>query len=473
MSFLYEQHSLVSTMLRFYKSYTTGYNIRAFATATSESQRVAIKKAAFDAKSLVSNIQEVIKTAQKRELPQPTIELISRLPQEYGAYKTIGAAVNRVLREKNVFQKEIKSALKTKRDISQLKAQQVQYRNREKELHRELKEVQSRLQNILEIVPNGIDPSVTNEEQIVHVINPRTSYEQNQDLEHSKIAEKLEILDLKTASVVSGSSWYYLLGDGALLEQALVQYALKLARNNGFTMAIPPSIVRSEVSNACGFKPRDQNGEEQTYQLANGGLCLTGTAEIPLAGLGLNKIFKQSELPKKIVGVSRSYRAEAGARGRDTKGLYRVHEFTKVELFVWSNPEQSKDELERLRAFQEELVASLELSAKVINMPYNDLGAPAYQKYDIEAWMPGRGSFGEVTSASNCTDFQSRRLNTKFKDDKQNKELFVHTLNGTAMAVPRVIVAIIENFYDAKTNKIAIPKVLQPYMDDKQYIEAQ
>ncbi|CDR41114.1 CYFA0S06e01948g1_1 [Cyberlindnera fabianii] len=431
---------------------------------------VALKKPSFDIKGIANNMDNILEVSKKRELPKHMIEKISGIPKLYEDHKTAMLSTNTLLQEKNTIQREIKSVMKAKGDISSLKAKQVENRLKEKELSQAMSETEAALLDAVDLVPNSIDPSVTAEEQIVRWINPKEEYKSNEKLAHNKIGVELGLVDLASAATVSGSSWYYLLGDGALLEQALVQYALKVARKHGFKMTIPPSIVRNEVAAACGFKPKDLNNEVQTYQLTNGDLCLTGTAEIPLAGLGINTTFKESELPIRRVGVSRSYRAEAGARGKDTKGLYRVHEFTKVELFVWATEKQSVDELEKLRSLQEDLISSLGLTAKVINMPYNDLGSPAYKKYDIEAWMPGRESFGEVTSASNCTDFQSRRLNTKYKSSVDGKNYFVHTLNGTAMAIPRVIIGIMENFYDPATKQIAIPKVLQPYMDDKEFM---
>ncbi|KAF5098995.1 hypothetical protein D0Z03_001105 [Geotrichum reessii] len=289
------------------------------------------------------------------------------------------------------------------------------------------------------------------------------------------VARELGIVNLEAAARVSGSSWYYLIGDGALLEQALVNYAMSKARKRGFIPVIPPSIVRQEMANACGFKPRDQNGEQQIYNLAFKGadLCLTGTAEIPLAGL-----YSETELEfdntgvKKHVGVSRSYRAEAGARGRDTKGLYRVHEFTKVELFAWTDTkERSVTVLNDILDLQKEIITELGLTARVLNMSPDELGSPAYKKYDIEAWMPGRRDWGEVTSTSNCLDFQSRRMHTRYRSEtNENKLAFVQTLNGTAMAVPRVIVAILETFYDPDIKRVKIPEVLRKWMDDKEYM---
>ncbi|EGV63014.1 Serine--tRNA ligase, mitochondrial [Yamadazyma tenuis] len=327
-----------------------------------------------------------------------------------------------------------------------------------------------------EALPNLIDPSVKSHQQVVEYLNvleteiPSPLPEDDETLrvfDHKTIGERKGIFEFAKASKISGSSWYYLVGDGALLENALVQYALAQATHHHYQFVIPPTIVKNEVIKACGFKPKDQHNEQQIYEISDSDSSLIGTCEIPLAGYHANINFQVSEqFPKKYVGLSRSFRAEAGSRGRDTKGLYRVHEFTKLELFHYTTPESSALELEQLMEFQKSLIKNLGLKAKVINIPYNDLGAPAYKKYDIEAWMPGRNSWGELTSSSNCTDYQSRRLNIRYFDQEKNLK-YVHTLNGTAMAVPRVIVAIVEQNYDPVTDQIKIPDVLVPLMGKK------
>ncbi|QPG75929.1 hypothetical protein FOA43_003315 [Brettanomyces nanus] len=340
------------------------------------------------------------------------------------------------------------------------------------------------------MLPNLIHTSVASKQKLVKYLNPTKEIidsklddfplTRNTKLDHKDIMERLGLVDFREATRVSGRGWYYLKGDAALLEQALVQYALKLARNCGFKMIIPPSMVKTDITNACGFRPRDQNNEKQVYELtaddtSSNRLCMTGTAEIALAGLFSNHEFKEVDLPVHYVGVSRSYRAEAGAAGRDTRGLYRVHEFTKVELFSWVKGDEtvSMKEFDRLANFQMRFIESLGLTARVLIMPFNDLGAPAYKKIDIEALMPGRGAWGELTSVSNCLDFQARRLTTQYRDAKDGKLRYVHTLNATACAVPRVILAIVENFYDPQTDTIVIPEVLRSYMDDKERISKQ
>lgn len=314
---------------------------------------------------------------------------------------------------------------------------------------------------------------------------------------HVDIGQQLGILDFTGASQTSGWGWYFLVGDGAMLEQALVQYALSVARGKGWKVVAPPSLVYSHIASACGFQPRDQNGEQQVYAIeqsekdkAKPQLALAGTAEIPLAGMKANTVLSESELPLKTVGVSRCYRAEAGARGADTKGLYRVHEFTKVEMFAWAAPDQTGEEhftatdtsssetiFKEMQEMQFEILSGLGLHCRVLEMPTTDLGASAIRKRDIEAFFPSRRSiddgWGEVTSTSMCTDYQSRRLHTRLRTASANKLDFPFTLNGTALAVPRVLAAILENHWDEKSASVGIPPVLQPFMGGQARIAKQ
>jgi seryl-tRNA synthetase len=262
----------------------------------------------------------------------------------------------------------------------------------------------------------------------------------------------------------------------------------------------PPSLVYSHIASACGFMPRDQNGETQIYNIAQPesdgdekpSLVLAGTAEIPFAGSQANKTLSEADLPLKVIGPSRCYRAEAGARGVDTKGLYRVHEFTKVEMFAWTkppptaetsdrfgtaeeddevySPSQSEAAFEEMLSIQTEILTSLGLHARILEMPSTDLGASATRKIDIEAFFPSRTSidegYGEVTSASICTDYQSRRLGTKFKGNGEQSLRYPHTVNGTALAVPRVLAAVLENGWNEEEKAVVIPKVLRRWMPD-------
>ncbi|KIW23814.1 serine-tRNA ligase [Cladophialophora immunda] len=310
--------------------------------------------------------------------------------------------------------------------------------------------------------------------------------------DHSIIGEKLGLLDFASSSMTSGWGFYFLLNEAALLEQALVQYALSVAMKRGWSVVSPPSLIYSHMATACGFQPRDQNDEQQIWQIAqpekDAGKptrSLAATAEIPLAGMYASKAIPAERLPVKLVGSSRCFRAEAGARGVDTKGLYRVHEFTKVEMFAWTDcpsssssngsstdeaswTEHSGQLLTEMVEIQTEILSSLSLPCRVLEMPTSDLGASAYRKIDIEAMFPSRKKkdegWGEVTSASICTDYQSRRLDTRILEADGSRKKFAHTVNGTAMAIPRVLAAILENGWREDEGCVVVPQVLRAYM---------
>ena len=302
---------------------------------------------------------------------------------------------------------------------------------------------------------------------------------------HVQIGAELDLIDFAGAATTSGWGWYYLKNEAALLEQALIQYALKVATDYGFIVVTPPSLVYSHIASACGFRPRDQSGEQQVYTIQQTGKdqgrdkpsrSLAGTAEIPFAGMRANETIDGVDLPMKVVGPSRCYRAEAGARGLETKGLYRVHEFTKVEMFAWTAPGAETDVFNSMLSIQKTIVQNLGLHCRVLEMPSHDLGASAARKQDIEAYFPSRlekdDGWGEVTSTSICTDYQTRRLNTRVKNlaGSDKKTGFPSTVNGTAVAVPRILAALLENGWDDK-GFVRIPKVLWPWMHGVQTIK--
>lgn len=303
---------------------------------------------------------------------------------------------------------------------------------------------------------------------------------------HVELGSELSLLDFTAAATSSGWGWYYLLNEAALLEQALIQYALTTAMEQGWKIVSPPSIVYTQIANACGFQPRDQNGEQQIYNIAQSAhdaakpqLSLAATAEIPLAAMKAKSHMEASELPIKTVAVSRCYRAEAGARGLDTKGLYRVHEFSKVEMFAWTLPtnEAATAVFDEMLSIQTSILKSLDLHCRILEMPASDLGASATRKRDIEAFFPSRRreknqGFGEVTSASICTDYQTRRLSTRVRFADRLPMDYPYTVNGTALAVPRVLAAIMEQGWDEKEQVIRIPKVLWPWMGGIEVIAA-
>lgn len=303
---------------------------------------------------------------------------------------------------------------------------------------------------------------------------------------HVHIGSEFDLLDFAGAATTSGWGWYYLKNEAALLEQALVQYALSVAMKHDFSVVSPPSMVYSHIASACGFRPRDQGGEQQTYTIhqppKNGAatktdLSLAGTAEIPFAALKANTTLDEADLPLRIVGSSRCYRAEAGARGVDTKGLYRVHEFTKVEMFAWTLKDHESPLFDSMLAVQWEILQALGLYCRILEMPSSDLGASAFRKRDIEVFFPSRSEkdmgWGEVTSTSICTDYQTRRLATRVRFTRageEGKTDFGGTVNGTAMAVPRVLAALLENGWDQEGMCVRVPKVLWPWMQGVEVI---
>ncbi|CAJ0766151.1 3432_t:CDS:2 [Entrophospora sp. SA101] len=309
--------------------------------------------------------------------------------------------------------------------------------------------------------------------------------------DHIELGNELDIIDFETGSNVTGNHWYYLKNSGVLLEFALIQFALQKAIEKGYMPIITPDVVRKDFSYACGFQPRE-NESSQNYFLSTGEenistsnnnnnsggssskhhnqLMLAATAEIPLAGIYSDKILFSKQLPKKFVGFCHSFRSESGSRGKETKGLYRVHQFSKLELFIFSKPEESEEMFQEIVDLQSSIYKDLGLPFRILDMPTFELGASAYRKYDIETWMPGRCKWGEVSSASNCTDYQSRRLNIRMKRSMLASTEFVHTLNGTAIAIPRMIISIIENF-QTNDGKVVIPKVLRKWMYDMEVID--
>lgn len=281
-------------------------------------------------------------------------------------------------------------------------------------------------------------------------------------LDHVQIGEKLDLIDFDTATKVAGPKFYYLKNEAVILQMALERYALDIVMKHGFTPFITPDVAKEEILEGIGFNPR--GAESNIYTLEEEGTALVGTAEITLGGYNAGKVFEKSDLPVKMTGLSHCFRREAGGAGQYSKGLYRVHQFSKLEMFIFCLPEDSDRFHSELLAIEEEIFGGLGLAYRVVDTCTGDLGAPAYRKFDIEAWMPGRGEggeYGEVTSTSNCTDYQARNLRIRYRTDEGKAE-YVHMLNGTAVAVSRAMVAVLENFQQAD-GSIRIPDALVPY----------
>lgn len=332
------------------------------------------------------------------------------------------------------------------------------------EVEKELSQIEIDLDTAARQIPNMIHPDApigkldTENLEIKKVGTPRKFDFEPKD--HVQLAEELDLLDFDRGTKVSGPKFYYLKNEAVFLEQALIQYALNILRKHGFEIFITPDIAREEILKGIGFNPR--GNESNVYSIEGEGTCLVATAEITLGGYHSGEILDKAKLPLMYGGLSHCFRREAGAAGQFSKGLYRVHQFDKVEMFVYSTPEQSDELHHKLREIEEEIFTGLGLPFHVVDTCSGDLGAPAYRKWDLEAWMPGRngGEYGEVTSTSNCTDYQARRLNIKYKDD-DGKNKYVHTLNGTAIAVGRAMLAILEN-YQNEDGSVTIPPALVP-----------
>ena len=364
----------------------------------------------------------------------------------------------------------------------------------EREISKKMEDLAAGLPNLTsDETPLGKEPNILgyiNEPDVQQYIeghlDPSSPFSNKSRRDHVQISTDCDLVDFAGAATTSGWGWYFLKNEAMDLEHALVQYALKVARRHGFAGISPPSVVYTHIALACGFRPRDQNGEHQVYGIyqPNGdgekdkpSLSLAGTAEIPFAGMKADLVLDQAELPIRVVGSSRCFRAEAGARGVDTKGLYRVHEFTKVEMFAWTAPGSEDETFTSMLDVQKEILQNLGLYCRVLEMPSTDLGASAFRKQDIEAFFPSRrkkhGGWGEVTSTSICTDYQTRRLNTRIRSPagSRAKMEFPSTVNGTALAVPRVLAALLENGWDEKGQCVRIPEILWPWMHGVQVIK--
>ncbi len=316
-------------------------------------------------------------------------------------------------------------------------------------------------------IPNLTHPDVpATEDRVLREVGARPAFD-FAPADHVILCEKLALVDFEAGARVVGSDFYYMTGDGALLELALGNYAIQKLAAAGFTPVITPDLARATVMEGTGYIPR--GNETQIYSVAGTDLCLIATAEITLAGMFADRILDAETLPRRIVGTSHCFRTESGAAGRATRGLYRVHQFTKVEMFAFCLPEQSEAlHLDFLR-LEEEIFQELGIPYRVLDIAASDLGGPAYRKYDLEAWMPGRGTageWGEVTSTSNCTDYQARRLGIRTKAAGDKGTRHVHMLNGTAVACGRALIALLENGQRAD-GSVAIPAALRPWMMGK------
>ena len=331
-----------------------------------------------------------------------------------------------------------------------------------KELEPRLAATEEELRSVLDRIPNVPHESVpegeTDEDNaLVREVGEPPSFG-FEPRDHVDLGAALGMIDLERAAAVSGSRFAYLTGGAVLLQWALVRLCLDRLMPKGFVPVIPPVLVREEAMYGTGFLPTD---EAQIYVTREDDLYLVGTSEVSLAGLHQDEILEPRELPRRYVGYSTCFRREAGAHGKDTRGIFRVHQFDKVEMYTFTDPGGSWDEHEFLLSCEEEIVQALEIPYRVVNVCTGELGTPAAKKYDIEAWLPGQGRYRELTSCSNTTDYQARRLECRVRTGARNRP--VHTLNGTACAVGRTLIAILEN-HQREDGTVEVPEALHPYL---------
>ncbi len=331
---------------------------------------------------------------------------------------------------------------------------------RESELH----EVEERLREEQLKIPNVTHPDSPigkDDSENVEIRRwgdiPEFSFEPK---DHVQLGESLGIIDFDAGAKVAGSKFYFLRGDAVLLELGLIRYAMDILMERGYEPTITPDVARDEALIGTGFSPRGP--ETQIYSVENSDLSLVATAEIPLAGQLTDEILDEAELPLRYAGLSHCFRTEAGSHGRASRGLYRVHQFTKVEMFAFSTPEQSEEIHNEMVEIEEKVFQGLELPYRVVDICTGDLGGAAYRKYDLEAWMPGRNDFGEVTSTSNTTDYQARRLRIRYRKTGERPQL-LHTLNGTALAISRALIALLE-VHQREDGTVHLPEALVPYV---------
>jgi len=334
-------------------------------------------------------------------------------------------------------------------------------------LEKDRDKIQSQLNENLALVPNLISPRVPvgrNDKENVEVKRwgkvPKFDFTPK---DHLEIGERLDLIDFESGAKVAGSQFYFLKNEAVLLEFALSMFAIDLLLKEGFNLLMPPDLARERFYTGTGYLPRGP--EAQTYVIKDSDLGLIATAEVSLAGLHADQILEENDLPKKYCGFSHCFRVEAGGYGKYSHGLYRVHQFSKVEMYIYCLPQDSEKMHELILSCEEKIWQGLDIPYRVVDICSGDLSAQSTRTFDIEAWMHGRGDWGEVTSASNTTDYQARRLGIRYRK-KSGQVEYLHTLNGTSIAVSRALIAILEN-YQRKDGSVEIPKVLQPYVGKK------
>jgi seryl-tRNA synthetase len=394
-----------------------------------EPARAALRRRGFD----VEFLDEALELDERRRAILPELEELRRRKNE--ASKRIGE-----------LKRAGEDAAEAIDEVGRISA-------REKELDEQLRRTEKTRSALVALLPNLPDPAAPDEDEVLR--EEGTPGRTGRD--HVELLG--EHLDLEAGARVSGSRFVYLKGPLVRLELALVQWAVSILDDRGFTPVVPPVLVREHALFGTGMLP---DTEQQIYRVPDDELYLAGTSEVPLASLHAGEIVAPGRLPLRYAGFSSCFRREAGAAGKDTRGIFRVHQFDKVEMFTFVEPEESPAEHERLLAIEEEILRALDIPYRVVNIAVDDLGNSAAKKYDLEAWLPGQGRFRELTSCSNTTDYQARRLDVRYRPSGTDSPRHVHTLNGTAVAVGRTIIAIAEN-HQRDDGVVEVPGVLHAY----------
>ena len=412
-----------------------------------------------DVKFIRENLELVEKSAKEKGYKidvRKVLELDDRRKAEL-------VEVEELRRKRN----EIAAKMKGGKPAPELIAEGKKVKDELAEKEQALSSAETEVKDLLKQIPNVIfeDVPLGGEEDSVEIKKWGENHKTGVD--HLDYAVSRDWVDFERGAKVAGAKFYYLKGELALLENALLQYGLSKVLEHGFTFMTVPDMVSSRVLEGCGFNPRSSEQSDE-YYIEGEDLAMIATAEMPLTGYHMDEILDEDDLPLFYAGYSACFRKEAGTYGKYTRGLFRVHQFNKLEMYVFCLPEQSKEIHEKILAVEEDIWQGLEIPYRVINIAAGDLGAPAAKKYDMEYWSPVNQKYQEITSCSNCTDFQARAVNAKVRR-KDGTIQFVHTLNGTAIPLARALVVMLEN-YATPDGKLKVPEVLRPYLNNKEEI---
>ncbi|MCR5360228.1 MAG: serine--tRNA ligase [Thermoguttaceae bacterium] len=413
-----------------------------------------------DRKYILENLQAIKDNCRNRNM-RVDVDRFAELESLRREKQRLSEELNR---EANAVSKSIGQA-KTPEEREERKEKGRAIRERVAALKTELDAVEAELDQIWRSIPNMAHPDApigdddTCNTTREYGATPVPTYD-FAPLDHVELGEKLDLIDFEGGARVAGSGFYFLKNEAVLLELALQQYAVNTLIRAGFTPVTTPDMAKNDILQGTGYIPR--GNETQIYSIENTQLSMIATAEITIGGLMAGRTIEAEKLPLRLCGISHCFRTEAGAAGRASRGLYRVHQFTKIEMFAFTLPEQSEAMHLELLGLERQIFDGLGIPYRVVDTATGDLGGPAWRKYDLEAWMPGRNEYGEVTSTSNCTDYQARRLGARYSVKGEKGTHFLHTLNGTAIAISRALVAIME-IYQRKDGSIAVPEVLRPY----------